>query len=126
LQSWAKLLKFSSKTLGSADFFNLSSTFTTTPLFTVAVKQPKTAKPDGFSGFDPSDFSLSAVGRLSIGVTHYRLFLSALLHIIATVSKRVIYPYATGSKSAQVVSVVTDRMSKSVVLSGVKVFSKCL
>ena len=126
LHDRAKFLKSSSKTLGSADFFNLPATFTTTRLFTVSVKRPKTAKPDGFSGFNPSDFSLSTVGRLIIDVTHYRLFLSALFHIIATVSKRAIYPFATGSKSAQVVAVVTDRISKSVVLSGVKVFSKCL
>ena len=96
LHDRAKLLKSSSKSVDSADFFNLPATFTT------AVKRPKTAKPDGFSGFNPSDFSLSAVGRLSFGVTHYRLFLSAPLHIIATVPKRAIYPCSTRADFATV------------------------
>ena len=75
LQSWADLLTLTLKTLDFIDlFFNLPATFT------VAVKRPKTAKPDGFSGFNPSDFSLSTAGRLIIDVTHYRLFLSALTH----------------------------------------------
>ena len=95
----------------------LPSTFTTTRLFTVAVKRPKTAKPDGFSVFNPSDFSLSTSGRLIIDVSHYRLFLSAPLHIIATVPKRAIYPCATRADFARVrrgavraVSVVSDRI----------------
>jgi hypothetical protein len=96
LHSRAKFSKYGSKSVDSADFFNLTATFTAT------VKQPKTAKPDGFSGFNPSDFSLSTVGRLNIGATHFRMFLSSLLHIIATVPKRAIYPCATGTDFAWV------------------------
>jgi hypothetical protein len=96
LHSRVKFLKSGSKSVDSADFFNLLATFT------VAVKRPKTAKPDGFGIINPSDLSLSASGRLSIGATHFRLFLSSLLHTISTVPNRAIYPCATRADFAQV------------------------
>jgi hypothetical protein len=96
LQGWPKLLKSGSKSVDSADFFNLPATFT------VAVKRPKTAKPDGFGIINPSDFSLSEAGRLIIDATHYRPFPAAQLHIFTTVSIRAIYPCATRADFARV------------------------
>ena len=53
-------------------------------------------------GFNPSDFSLSTPGRLIIDVTHFRPFLSSLLHIIATGVYRAIWHCATRADFARV------------------------